>query len=291
LARWQSGGFFFAMIVGAVVYDPTLVTRVQHFFGSEAVVTAAQTVRWPVYLTLATAGVTVLAALRLQEPARASSQKVSAAQAWAQVLSAGRWIWASPLALFVIVATVCNDSFIRLFLTIGSQYYRLINLPEASFGLVGSGFALLGYLAPPVAKRLIAIGRPTWAFGVVSALTLLGLIGLTWMLPFVGLIFPLVLGMGMSVMNFLTSYYLNEAADPDRRATILSFRGLATHLAYGSAGLLFAGLLRSLHTAHAAASLPVTEEALFVAALGWLPWIFAGVTAGMFLRLGRELRE
>ena len=133
LARWQSGGFFVAMILGAAVYDPGLVTRAAHFIGSPFTFTKADTVRWPVYLTLATSLVTVFAALRLHENRAESHSTVSAGAAFREVLAAGRWIWASPLALFVLAATVCNDSFIRLFLTIGSQYYRLIQLPEATF--------------------------------------------------------------------------------------------------------------------------------------------------------------
>ena len=283
LARWQSGGFFVAMIVGAAVYDPTLVTRVLHFIGSPLTFTKADTVRWPVYLTLATSLVTVLAAFRLQEAPLIRHAEVSVGAAFGNVMSAGRWIWASPLALFVLAATVCNDSFIRLFLTIGSQYYRLIHLPDASFGLIGSGFALLGYMAPPLAKRLIARENPVQAFAWVSIASFLGLIGLAFVIPYVGLLFPLILGLAMSVLNFLTSYYLNQAADPARRATILSFRGLATNLAYGSAGLLFAGLLKGLKSTNSAA----TPNALFVSALSWLPWIFGALAIGMLVRLGR----
>jgi len=285
LARWSSGGFFVAMILGAAVYDPSLVNKVLHFFGGSGVLEKADTVRWPVYLTLATSFVTVLAAFRLHEPPREMAARVSAGAAVREVLAAGRWILASPLALFVIAATICNDSFIRLFLTIGSEYYRLIHLPEASFGLIGSGFALLGYLAPPIAKRLIASGTPVKSFATVSVLTLLGLSGLMFALPTIGLLFPLILGTGMSVMNFLTSYYLNQAADPARRATILSFRGLATNLAYGSTGLLFAGLLRVLKNTQPVA----TDPALFTAALSWLPWVFAGITIGAFLRLAKRV--
>ncbi len=287
LARWQSGGFFFAMVVGAAVYDPGLVTSVLHFFGSRLILAKTDTVRWPVYLTLATSFVTVLAALRLHEPPPTREKRVTVGAAFREVGAAGRWIWASPLALFVIAATICNDSFIRLFLTIGSQYYRLIRLPEASFGLIGSGFALLGYAAPPLAKRLIALGPPTRAFAVVSGLSLIGLAGLTWVLPYVGLVFPLLLGLGMSVMNFLTSYYLNQSADASRRATILSFRGLATNLAYGSTGLLFAGLLRGLQSS----SISLTANETFIAALAWLPWVFAGVTICVYLRLARRVKR
>ena len=285
LARWQSGGFFFAMILGAVVYDPTLVTKVLHFFGSSLVFTAKETVRWPVYLTLGTSFVTLFATLRLHESPRENAGKVSAAAAARGVLETGRWILASPLALFVIAATICNDSFIRLFLTISSQYYRLIELPTASLGFIGSGFALLGYLAPVIAKKLIANGKPAKSFGIISVFTVAGLSGLTFVIPYLGLLFPLILGTAMSVMNFLTSYYLNQAADPARRATILSFRGLSTNLAYGSMGLLFAGLLRALKTTQPAAS----EDALFIAALAWLPWIFAVLVLLVFVSLSRHL--
>lgn len=284
LARWQSSGFFVAMIVGAAVYDPTLVTRVLHFFGSTLEMTKADTVRWPVYLTLASAVVTVWAALRLHEEPREQGAKVTPGAALREVFAAGRWIVASPVALFVLVATVCNDSFIRLFLTMGSQYYRLIALPEASFGIIGSGFALLGWVAPPLAQRLIATGAPGRAYVVVSAGTFVGLLGMTFVLPYVGLVFPLVMGVGMSVLGFLTSHYLNAVAEPSRRATILSFRGLSINLAYGATGLLFAGLLRGLKEGNVADG----EDALFVAALGWLPWMFLVIAVVAFVGCGQR---
>jgi len=289
LVRWQSGGFFVAMIIGAAVFDPHVITEVFRLAGNGATFTSSETTRWPVYLTLATSLVTVFAALRLHETPIVRAAPVSVATAYRQILAAGAWIFGSPLALFVIVATICNDSFIRLFLTVGSQYYRLIQLPPALFGFIGAGFALLGYAAPWIARRLIARESPAWAYGVVSIFTLIGLGGLSFALPYVGLIFPLFLGMAMSVLNFLTSHYLNEAADPARRATILSFRGLAVNLAYGGAGILFAGLLRMLRTTHPANHAVNSDDDLFLVALGWLPWIFAGLVAGVWLRLARTI--
>ena len=43
----------------------------------------------------------------------------------------------------------------------------------------------------------------------------------------------------MQCMSYLTSRYLNEQASSERRATVLSFRGLATNLSYGTVSLLF----------------------------------------------------
>lgn len=278
LARWQSTGFFFAMILGSAIYDPALVNRVFSWLGIHARVVASDTVRLPVYLTFASSLVTLWAALRLQEPPLPSSRRTSAGAALGEVLASGRWILATPLALFVILATVCNDSFIRLFLTIGTQYYRLIGLPEASFGIIGSTFALLGYLAPPLARRLIASNSPALTFAAISIATVIGLAGLGLLWPIAGLLFPLILGLAMSVMNFSTSHYLNQVAEPARRATILSFRGLTINLAYGGVGLLFAALIGSLRRQDPT----LTEDAVFSAALPWLPWCFALIAGALF---------
>ena len=72
----------------------------------------------------------------------------STMQALRLTLQAGGWILKTPFALVIILAGLMFDNCIRMVLTLGSQYYRLISLPEASFGLIGSGFALLGLVIP-----------------------------------------------------------------------------------------------------------------------------------------------
>lgn len=270
LSRWQSAGFFLAMILGAAIYDPNLANRALGWIGFESHLTSEDTVRWPVYLTLCNSLVAVLAASRMIEPAMDDRKTVSAGAAFNEVLAAGRWILATPVALFVILAAICNDSVIRLFLTIGAQYYRLIQIPEAAFGLIGSTLALLGYVAPPIARRLISQGSPVFTYVVICMVTFTGLLGLSWVWPYAGLLFPMLLGIAMSVLGFSTSYYLNEIAEPSRRATILSFRGLSINLAYGMVGFLFATLLRTLREVESSGN----DDTLFVSALSYLPWFF-----------------
>ena len=122
-------------------------------------------------------------------------------------------------------------------------------------------------------------------FSIVAALTLAGLIGISFAWPLWGVLLVAPFGIAMSMMNFFVSHYLNEAvADSAQRATVLSFRGLAFNLAYGAAGLLFAGLSRSLSGAG-------TQEAIFAQSLRWLPWYFAGTLIALALaaaRLGRR---
>ena len=82
----------------------------------------------------------------------------------------------------------------------------------------------------------------------------------------------------MQCMSYLTSRYLNEQASSERRATVLSFRGLATNLSYGAVSLLYSGVIAWIK---ANESNPVDpgrrlteQEAVFVQALGWFPWYF-----------------
>ena len=272
LMRWQSGGFFVAMMLGAAVYDVRLVQRVVDFLGVPWTATREVTMRFPIYLTLTNAVLALLVTLRMREPAHPASA-TSVGATWHATLAAGRWILHTPLALAVILGGLCFDSIVRLFLTIGSNYYRLIALPEATFGLIGSGFAVLGFFLPPVARRLAERRTMRVNFSIVAAFVLAGFTGISFAWPRWGLIFVLPLGVAMSLTGFFVSHYLNAAVtDSRQRATVLSFRGLAFNLAYGGIGLLFAGLTHAL-------SGRGNADAVFAASLAWMPGYFLATVA------------
>lgn len=263
LMRWQSGGFFVAMLLGGAVYDAHLWQWLGIPLSQET------TMRFPIYLTLLNAVLCLLVTLKMREPTAVRTHTSSGAT-WQATLAAGRWILQTPAALVVILAGLCFDSIIRLFLTLGGNYYRLIKLPEASFGLIGSGFALLGFVTPRLSKWLVAHGTKRTNFAIVAALTLAGLIGISFAWPGWGLLLVAPFGIAMSMLGFFVSHYLNETVtDSARRATILSFRGLAFNLAYGAVGILFAALSRSLSGSG-------TQQEIFARTLHWLPWYFAG---------------
>jgi MFS family permease len=284
LMRWQSAAFFGAMMLGAAVYDARLVQHVVDFFGLPWKATPEITLRFPIYLTLANAVLALLVTLRMREPGAAKAA-TSAGATWRATLATGRWILATPVVLGVIIAGFCFDSIVRLFLTIASNYYRLIALPEATFGLIGSGFALLGFFTPPLARRLAERQGMAGNFAVVAGLILTGLIGVSFVVPIYGLLFLLPLGVSISLTGFFVSHYLNAAvADSAQRATVLSFRGLAFNLAYGAVGLLFAALTRALQH-HG------SPDAVFAHALGWLPWYFVASVVLVVVAEARLLRS
>lgn len=283
LMRWQSAAFFGAMMLGSAVYDATLVQRVLDAVGLPWTVTREMTMRFPVYLTLGNALLAFVVALNLREPQVVEEKKTSAGATWSATVEAGRWILHTPLALGIILAGLCFDSVVRLFMTIASNYYRLIALPEAVFGLVGSGFAVLGFFVPVLARRLVKQRTMPTNFALVAGLVFIGLLGIAQAWPIYGLLCLVPLGIGMSLTQFFVSHYLNDAVtDSRRRATVLSFRGLAFNLAYGGVGLLFAGLSRALHGEG-------TPEAAFAKALGWLPWYFVATVVVLAIA-GRRLK-
>jgi MFS family permease len=200
----QSVGFVIAMTLGGVLYDPNLMQKLTDFLGMNLLITQETTLRIPLYLTLCTAFLTLLTALLMKEPreARTTETSASVSNALHLTFKAGRWIFHTPFVLCVILAGLLFDSVIRMLLTMASQYYRLIEIPEALFGVLGSGLALFGFVIPKIARRLSSHQSPTFNLMVVAVVTLLGLVGMCFFWPIWGL-FP-------ALMLFGSMYFIGE---------------------------------------------------------------------------------
>jgi MFS family permease len=252
--RWQGVGMVIAMLVGGAVYDHVFVGRLFSFFGAEWHPAQDSTIRFPIYLNLVTALITFVTALGLREPgvktkhvAPESSEGAGAeVTAWHIAVNAARWIMKTPVALFVIVAGVLIDSVVRLFLTFSSSYFRVIELPEASFGLIGASFGGLGLFISPLARRMVKTNSLTQNYAIVGATAALGLSLAAARWNYGGVIVMLPLGGSMMALGYMVSYYLNAIVDSGHRATVLSFKGVAFNLGYGFISLVFALVLRAV---------------------------------------------
>ena len=273
LGRWSSFAFLFVMILGGVVYDASLLHRLTGFFGLDVNFNPKVTMRFPVYLTLLNAIGALVVTLRMHEPPRevADAGPASLAGSLALIRRVMVWLVRSPLALFLLAAGLLHDSIIRLVMTLGSNYYRLIEIPTAWFGIIGAAFGLFGFFVPTLGRWLVARCSIGTNFLLLAGLTFGGLLGLMLRLPWYGVVFSVVLGIVMGLLNFFLSNYLNALVDSSERATVLSFRGLAFNMGYGLVSVLFAGLMRHL-ASNSAPGAP--EEMIFAASLSWLPWYF-----------------
>ena len=279
LMRIQSLGFITAMSIGAAIYDPALMQKCVDLFKIDLELTQATTLRFPLYLTLGLAFLTLISALGMHEPSQSNhtnEPSPSIKAAFGHTLTAGLWILRTPFALAVILAGLIFDSIARMVITLSSQYYRLIELPEAIFGLIGALVAGLGLFIPRLALWLSQKCSPAINFSITAMVSLTGLVGMTFFWPLIGLLPALILFGGMQMTSFFVSHYLNQVTDSAQRATVLSFKGLSFNLAYGLIGVLYARLIVALKPRIANQMAPDAGESLqgevFIAALQWFPW-------------------
>jgi len=242
--RVQSVAFIVAMIIGGLVYDPEVMGKLASLLGLGFTVTQDTTLRIPLILTLGFGLLTLASSLAMEGP-EASVQKgrPSTAEAFRKTLDAGRWILSTPFALSVIMAGLIFDGVMRMAITLGSQYYRVIGLPEASFGLIGALVAAMGIVVPRIARHLTETRTPFYNLMVLFVITLASLFWMTLFTPFLGMIPALMLFGAMGMVSFFVSHYLNRMTTSGVRATVLSFKGLAYNIFYGFLGVLYAILL------------------------------------------------
>jgi MFS family permease len=301
--RVKALAYIVAMSLGAAAYDPVLMQRISDLLGLNVVLTQGITMRFPLFLTLAMAVMTLLAALRMREGSGIVDQTgelsagrgKSMTQSFKLTIQAGKWILKTPFALVIITAGLLFDSIIRMVMTLSSQYYRLIELPEASFGLIGSLMAIMGLFIPRIALNLTKDHSEAFNLGVTAALTLIGLTGLSFCLPIIGLLPMMLLVSAMYLTGFFLSHYLNRITSSHQRATVLSFKGLSYNLGYGLIGLGYALLLaltrpgiKQIHTGLGGEAI---ENLVFVDSLAWFPWFFLLALAGLLVFSRRQLRN
>ena len=112
---------------------------------------------------------------------------------------------------------------------------------------------------------------------MLAVVTLTALAGLALRWRWWGVVFTFMLGASFVAIGFILSYYLNALVESSRRATVLSFKGLAFNLGYGLVSLLFAFVLRALRDGGIA-------EETFGRTLVWLPVGLALVVLALFFR-------
>jgi MFS family permease len=273
MSRMQSFAFMFAMVMGGVIYDPGMVQAVTNWLGMSVEVTKETVLRWPVYLTLVSAVTVFILSLRFIEPGekQADQPQPSIGAAFKQTWDAGKWIGRTPFAFIVIVAGAYADSVIRMFVTLSSQYYELIHFTPVYFGFIGAGISALGIFTASLSKWLVDKHSPTFNFFTVCTIATIGFIGATFFVPYVGLIFSILLFMAFSITMFALSYYLNHITEKSMRATVLSFKGMAGNLGYAFIGWMYALLSSYLRNEPALAN---DKDALFKATIGYFPWYF-----------------
>lgn len=271
--RWRSAGMVVAMILGGLIYDPAVLNRL---LPANFHLTANLAHRLPVALVLGQAVVCLIITLRMVEPPRHATGDVRSTCRGAVkiTLETARWVFTNPKTLVVVVIGLAIDSIVRNFATITSSYYRLIELPEWSFGFIGAAMGALGWFVPAIAKNLNKRCGTLANLGIAAGLSLLGLAALVPAWPLFGLLPAMLLMTTLGYLGFTVSRALHREADSAKRATVLSVKGLAFNLGYGMFSLGFSRLLANFPDHPAGSALRN--------ALRWQVPTFALVTVVLF---------
>ncbi len=294
--RLRSVAAVVSMAIGALIYDPDVVNRLLSLAGTGIVVDQQSTMRLPIFLTLLLAIGSCIVSLRMREATDSTTSITRPADLFRTInetgrltLAAGRWIMRTPFALAVILFGMAYDHILRLVITLTSQYFRLIDLPEAVFGLIWGAMSLIGVVSPKVAEMMVERFSPAANILWLAALTMLALIFTAAFLPYFGVLSIGLIFFVMMLVSFFSSHYLNRITVSQQRATVLSFKGMAFNLAYGLIGVLFAMLVRELRPGDGASA--GGADIAFVGAIGWLPWYTLAVLALIAIPCGLRLKN
>ena len=290
LVRMMALGFIVVGILGGVSYSADTLNAAGRFFGVELGLTKDVTIKFPLYLNLITAGAALIVAMRMKEPGCTAADCTlgeGIKRSFSTTLDAARWILKTPAPLLLILIGVLLDGFIRLYLTVASNYWRMIGFEESIFGLFMAGFAILGFITTGLMERMVNKGSPARNFQIVSGMVLFGLaFGLALGLPMGwGVLMIIPLHLSMRFLQFFLSHYLNRVTDSSHRATVLSFKGLSMNLGYGLMVGLFAIQSWFIESKHPPAgddeaSLQAAQTSAFAEALTWWPWAFLATLIG-----------
>lgn len=283
--RLQSIAFIVAMSLGALLYDADRLNQIFAALSFDLELSQEAAMRIPLVMTLLLGVGALITALGLKEPdsekiarreARQENSIDTLKQAFAKTLDTGKWILNNPIAMMIILSGFLVDHIARMILTLNSEYYRRIDLPEASFGIISAGFGLMGLFTPKLGRWLSENRSKTFNYCAISATTFLGLLGMSYFIPFWG-VAPMILIYGsIGLAGFLVSTYLNAETPSGNRATALSFKGLSYNLAYGGIGLMYSLLVYNLRHSEAFQSIHSenVEAELFKSALNYFPTYF-----------------
>ncbi|HKK98928.1 MAG TPA: MFS transporter [Desulfotignum sp.] len=303
LMRYQALGFVVAMTTGAAVYDPKLMGQAADFLGFGIVLTQDITMRFPLYLTFVLALLAFFSTLKMTEVEASPADKETGnlKQTLAMTFAAGAWIVQTPFVFAVMLFGMLFDGVIRMVITLSSQYYRMIEIPESIFGLMGSGVALLGMVIPKIARQIAENRSPVQALFVTALLAGAGLVSMNFFWPWIGLVPALLTFSAMYFTGFFVSFYVNREADSRQRATVLSFKGLSYNISYGVLGILYALVLKLAKAGLdpvADLSSETMENLVFVETFFWFPLFFiagfmvlGAVCACFFNRFKRQERR
>jgi len=244
--RWRAAGFLIAMALGGLLYDPVWLAKL----GIHIPVDIAH--RLPAAVVFCQGIACVIITSRLEETPRHEEGTTGerCRSAFRLTMRTAKMAFTTRSIAVIIIGGLLIDSVARNFATVNSEYFRLIGIPEWAFGFIGAATGLLNFFVPEIARKLNARFSPLGVLGVAGTLAVVALALLAPAWPWFGILPSMMLMTLLGLVGFTVSRHLHGCAESSQRATLLSVRGLAFNIGYGSVSLGFSLLLAKMRELH-----------------------------------------
>jgi len=194
--------------------------------------------RLPIWFTAGCMLVTFVGSLFFRETPRLK-QKATIATEWSMFRNSLKIISDSKEIVFLILFAFLVDSSIRIAMVHNSIYFQEILIPVAWFGAISVGIHLVASIVSKNAYRIdTALGFNGSAL-VVGGLALASFAGMSAMVPFMGVVFPLALAPCMFFVTVNVEGEINSRIPSDFRATILSIKNICLNMGFAAGMILF----------------------------------------------------
>lgn len=259
--RWRSLAGVLAMLVGGFVYDHE---RMVMLFGEFPRIVS---IKLPVILCFVSACVCIFLAWRLADPGSQKPNNHPTVRGIGRgMLGAASWVIQTRWVAAIMIVAVLIDAATRTFVTLQSEYFRYIHLPEYTFGIIGAGMSLAGWVVPLYVRPLARRWSPRGNLLIAGGIGVMGLSGIALLDGLLGVVAAFFVMMTLMHVGFLMSRYINRDAPSEKRASILSVNSLSINLSYGLFSGLFALRINQVGFGESLLTLPV---ALTAALLLW----------------------
>ena len=278
--RYTSLYFVFVLLVGAMLYDPTVIQSIRGFFGYTGTVTQADCLKLPIMLNQIAALFVLFNSFRFKEESPVKSTFRDAFKgAFIKAFASIKWIRQSQMVLLLLIILMFSESIILQFLTLMQQYWKVIDIPILYFGIIGSGLALSAALIPSLGKLCFKrfTFKTNFSFCYLNLLIAYCIIALS--IRYFGILPVILLYCTYQLIIYFNSCYIHEACEESHRATVLSVQSMLSFSKYGIVSILYSFLVTAISDELVHASLNQVFQISLIA----FPSYFALSTLGVFL--------
>lgn len=188
--RVASSVGIFVTLIGAAMYDVNFMANIFYTIGLAEPESTKDLMRIPVYATLFVAMIAIYSAINMREEKKVlpSNQTKLATTIASLKLTAdtGKWVFATPYVLFILLYYSLFEHTSRMFLTMNSQYYLAIDIPIIYFGFIGAGISVLKIILAGQSRRLAERMDPKTFITVMGLATMATYYWIVWGGPYTG---------------------------------------------------------------------------------------------------------